>query len=254
MAITPAQLDFSPAVALFDANISVGTGRLELGRTAERQALLDELDRHGVGRAVVYHRHADEVSPIHGNNLLQHWLHPDQRLLPLWSALPTEESLTQITELNQAGLVRAVRLSPAAGLPFVAWIYHDLLSWLATHSVPLWIALPDLDPAALVATLRNYPQLRVVVTEVHYSHALLIERMLAALPGLHLELSRFEPLDGVRRLIARFGVERLLYGSAYPRYALGPIAYYLHHCNLDSAQLTQICSGNLERLYGGVGS
>lgn len=254
MAITLTQLDFSPTVALFDANISVGTGRLELGRTAERQALLDELDRHGVGRAVVYHRHADEVSPIHGNELLQHWLHSDQRLMPLWSALPTDDSLAQISALYQAGLVRAVRLSPSAGLPFVTWVYHDLLSWLTTHGVPLWIALPDLDPAALVATLRNYPQLRVVLTEAHYSHALIVERMLTALPGLHLELSRFEPLDGVRHLIARFGVERLLYGSAHPRYALGPIAYYLHHCGLDSAQLTQICSGNLERLYGGVGS
>ena len=254
MAITLANLDFSPAVTLFDANISVGTGRLELGRTVERQALLHELDRHGVGRAVVYHRHADEVSPIYGNILLQQWLHSDQRLLPLWSVLPTDDSLTQITELHQAGLVRAVRLSSAAGLPFAPWIYHDLLSWLTTHDLPLWIALPDRDPAALVATLRNYPQLRVLLTEVHYSHALIVERMLAALPGLHLELSRFEPLDGVRRLIARFGVERLVYGSAYPRYALGPIAYYLHHCDLDRAQLTQICSGNLERLYGGVGS
>jgi predicted TIM-barrel fold metal-dependent hydrolase len=248
MPIATANLRFRPQVPIFDAHVCVGSGRSEIGLAADRPALLAELDRNGVARALVYHAHAEEFSPVLGNTMLQAWLGDDGRLEPLWSAMPTEESLAQLQVLHAAKPLRAVRLTRAQGLPFADWTHAALLEWLAAEALPLWIALPDMDAHDLVSTLRSYKQLPVVIAGAHYSDTLLTRKLLAALPNAYLELSRFEALDAINDLIARFGAKRLLYGSWYPRYAIGPMLYFIHHCGLPEALLAQICAGNLNQL------
>ena len=76
----------------------------------------------------------------------------------------------------------------------------------------------------------------------------MIRPMLRRLPNACLELSRFENLAGIEKLIAEVGAERLFYGSYFPRYAMGPMLFYLHHLEIDNSDLAAICAGNLERL------
>lgn len=209
------------------------------------------MDRHGVQRAVVYHAHAETVSPIEGDDLLLAAVTGQQaRLVPQWSVAPTDDSLAQVRVLHKRGLLTSVRLDHVATLhvPFADWVYGPLLDWLREQRVPLWVPLPDIDPHRLVATLRGYAELRVVLVGAHYTHVLLVRPLLRTLPQAYLELSRHETLGDVEALCAELGDERLLYGSWFPRYAMGPILYYLHHAGLTDAQLAQICAGNLERL------
>ena len=111
---------------------------------ADRAALLSEMDRHGVGRAVIYHGLTEEVSPVEGNVLLEDWLGPDDRLVPQWSVLPTAASLAQLEALHGQHRISSVRLHDTwtAGLPFRSWAYEELLAWLSTRRVPVWIPLP----------------------------------------------------------------------------------------------------------------
>ena len=55
-------------------------------------------------------------------------------------------------------------------------------------------------------------------------------------------------LGGVEELRDEFGAERLLYGSYYPRYAMGPILYYLHTADFSTDELAAVCARNLERI------
>ena len=77
--------------------------------------------------------------------------------------------------------------------------------------------------------------------------------MLHCLPNAHLELSRYEPLGEIEALRDEFGAQRLLYGSWYWRYAMGPMLFYLHHTSLTDAELALVCAGNLERILGRAG-
>ena len=79
---------------------------------------------------------------------------------------------------------------------------------------------------------------------------LVLGGLLDLLPDAHLELSRYENLGAVEALIAAYGAQRFLYGSFYPRLAMGPMLYYLHHIGLDDDALRAVCSGNLQRLLG----
>ena len=239
---------------VFDANVRVGDPVDEPSVCRDQSELLAELDRHGVERALVYHALTEVISPIDGNQCLEAWLDDDGRLSPQWSVMPTDDSMTQIRALHDEGRVRCVRLHDTrpVGLPFRPWAYDTLLSWLSEARIPVWIGMPDADADELVATLRAYPELATVLVGAHYSHALWIRPILTALPNAYLELSRYEPIGEVEALRDEFGAERLLYGSWYPRYAMGPTLFYLHHTGLTDAELALVCGGNLVRILQAV--
>ena len=249
-------LNFQPRVPVFDANVRAGHLPDKPGSCGDRLALLAEMDRHGVGRAVVYHALTEEVSPLDGNELLEDWLGDDSRLAPQWSVLPTAASLAQLDALRAARRVSSVRLhdTRVAGLPFRPWAYNDLLAWLSAGRIPLWIPLPASDPDELITTLAGHPDLVTVLVGAHYTHHLQVRPLLRRLPNAHLELSRYEPLGEVEALCDEFGASRLVYGSWFPQYAMGPMLFYLHHTSLGDAELALVCAGNLERILGGANS
>jgi hypothetical protein len=173
--------------------------------------------------------------------------------VPQWSVLPTEASLAQLDALYAARRVSSVRLhdTRAAGLPFRRWAYDDLLAWLSARRIPLWISLPAADPDELVTTLEAHPALVTVLVGAHYVHHLQVRPLLRRLPNAHLELSRYEPLGEIEALCGEFGAGRLVYGSWFPQYAMGPMLFYLHHTSLTQEELALVCAGNLERILGG---
>lgn len=245
-------LRFSPRVPVIDANVCVGnphTGPAVFQNAAE---LFDEMAFHGVDRAVVYHVQTEEISPVDGNSFLNDWLDTDGRLIPQWSIMPTDDSLAQIQNLHREGRVRCLRLynSTAAGLPFQPWAYDVLLDWLSDTGIPLWIPLQENDPHELVTTLQTFPNVKTVLVGAHYTHALIIRPLLRSLPNASLELSRYEPIGEIEALRDKFGAERLIYGSWYPRYAMGPMLYYLHQTSLSEKELAAVCSDNVRRLLG----
>ena len=93
-------LNFRPRVPIFDANVRAGDLPGQPAPCRDRAALLAEMDRHGVERAVIYHALTEEVSPVEGNLLLETWLGGDNRLVPQWSVLPRAASLAQLEALH----------------------------------------------------------------------------------------------------------------------------------------------------------
>ena len=251
-------LRFRPRVAVVDANVALGHWHDQLSPAADAPGLLATLDRHGVERAVVHYVYAQTKSAVEGNELLFEALAGHEgRLIPQCVVSPTDASLAQLRELHGRGLLRSVRLHDLGGrgiVPFADWVYGEALSWLQEQGIALCVPLPEVDAHQLATTLQGYPELPVVLAGVHYQHVLLVRPLMRLLPQLHLELSRHETLGDVEALCAEFGAERLLYGSWYPRYGMGPILYYLHHTTLTETELALVCAGNAERLLVGEGA
>jgi len=131
-----------------------------------------------------------------------------------------------------------------------AWVFGEALEWLQAEGVPLWVSVADNPVAEVAELLARFPELDAVLVGAHYTHASVVRPLLRHLPRSRLELSRYEGLGEVEALAREFGSERLLYGSFYPRYALGPILHYLHETDLPEGALAGICGGNLDRLLG----
>ena len=245
-------LDFRARVPVFDANIGVGHRHDRPSPFADAAGLRTAMHRHGIERGLIYHLQGEAISAIDGNEALLAW--QDDALVPQWVAGPGTDSLTQLHDLHADGQVQSIRLHNTAEcrLPFVDWIYGDLLAWLTAERIPLWISLADTPVTEIMDTLGHFPDLQVVLLGAHYTHTLALRPLLKALPNAHLELSRFENLGAVEALIGAFGAERFLYGSFYPRYAMGPMLFYLHHMAIDDSALAAICAKNLERLLGEI--
>lgn len=249
-------LNFKPRVPVFDANVGVGHQFNQPAPFDDAAGLLHEMQRHGVQRALIYHVQGESISGLDGNEALVTWAEGTEQFSLQWTVGPRQDSLRQLQDFHVDGIVKSVRInstrpgSSAVELPFVEWLYGDLLEWLQAEKVPLWISLTDTPTTEIMSTLKRFPDLVTVLLGAHYSHALLVPPLLRHLPNAHLELSRYEVPGGVEALKGEFGVGRLIYGSFYPRYAMGPILYALHHMGLTETDLEAICEGNLKRVLG----
>jgi predicted TIM-barrel fold metal-dependent hydrolase len=260
----PNELSFKAHLPVIDANVGVGHVNYRPSPVDSPEQLLVEMRRHGVERAVIHHQHGEALSAVTGNDCLHEWLEGHEEVfIPQWMASPEPDSLKQLQELRAAGKLNNVRIhdSGAARIPFVDWVYGDLLEWLQQERIPVWISLHDTwDPTwtvrvstpvtEIMDTLRAFPDLVTVLVGAHYVHSFYV-RPLLKLPNTHIDLSRYEVLREMEALVTEFGAERLLYGSFYPRLAMGPILYYMHSVGFDDATLKTMCSGNLERILAG---
>ena len=241
-------LRFTTRVPVFDSNIGVGHRHDRPSPVQNTEGLLEEMHRHGIERALIYHVQGESISGIDGNEALTTWDH--ESLTFQWVAGATSDSLLQLQEFHSSDKVNTIRLHNTVDChsPFVDWVYGDLLSWLENENIPLWISLSDTPVVEIMTTLQPFSKLRTVLLGAHYSHSSVIVPILRALPNSYLELSRYENLGAIESLITEFGAGRFLYGSYYPRYAMGPMLYYLHHMAINDHELRAICSQNLEQL------
>ena len=248
-------LSFSSRVPVFDANVGVGHRHDRRYPFDSPDQLCEEMARHGVSRALVYSVQGELISPTQGNELIEAWTDGNATLVPQLVAGSDPGSLSQLKALHQDGRVTSVRLhnTTECRLPFVSWIYGDLLAWLSAENIPLWISLADTPPTEIVDTLSGFPKLTVVLLGAHYTHSTMIYPMMRAVSGAYLELSRYENIRGIEKLLQEFGAKRLLYGSFFPRYAMGPMLFALSRVEMPDEDLEGICAANLDGILGQIG-
>ena len=258
------ELSFKARVPVIDANLGVGHAHNRPAPFDTPDQLLAEMRRHGVERALIHHQHGETLSPVTANELLYEWIENRQdTFIPQWMAGPEADSLKQLQQLHASGRLSNVRIhdSGAAGVPFVEWVYADLLHWLQQEHIPVWISLADIwDPTwtnraatpvtEIMDVLRRFPNIVAVLVGAHYTHSYFVRPFLKR-PNTYIELSRYEVLRDLEALVTEFGAERFVYGSFYPRYAMGPMLYYIHNLGYDQATLQALCTGNLEHILRG---
>lgn len=243
-------LTFQPLVPVFDANIGVGHRHDRIAPFTDSSQLLEEMSRHGVAKALVYHVQGETRGVLKANETLFSWVENQPSLYPQWMITPSIDCLKQLEQLHSENQVSSVRLSNSieCKLPFVEWLYNDLLVWLSEKKIPLWISLADTSPVEIMETLSHFPDLVSVLVGAHYSHSPLIRPFLQRLPNSYIELSRFESLGKVTELKTEFGTKRFIYGSFYPRYAMGPTLFFVHQLELSQSELESFCARNLENV------
>jgi predicted TIM-barrel fold metal-dependent hydrolase len=136
--------------------------------------------------------------------------------------------------------------------------FGPLLEEMVSRSVPLF--LPQTEQSggragwALASDLLGaFPRLVLVVTDQSvWGQDRYFRPLLDRYPNLFLETSHYELAHGLSALHKRYGAERLLFGSAFPRRYVGGAVYQLVQSDLPQAAIEAIAGGNLRRLLGGV--
>jgi len=216
--------------------------------------LLSEMDDAGIGRALVYHILAKEWCPAEGNSRLLSDIADCDRLYPCFVGLPhATRELPPPREF--ASLVRshhgAVRLWPAEHQYVIEdWCMGETLSALAERGVPVLLDAAQINWGALSALLTRHPALPVVLLDTYYR----VDRYLYPLwekhSNLYLETTTYQVHRGIEAVVARFGPERLVFGTNLPTLETGgPLAQILY-AELPEADKQAIAGGTLQRLLG----
>ncbi len=256
-------LNFKPSVPVFDANVSIGRRHDKRVAVDTVDGALEEMQRAGIGRALVYSPHAAYWDPEEGNEILLEAVADRPSLVPQFVASVFDD-LDRFARSVEDNGIRAVRMLPSLyKYAFRDWAVKPWLDWIASERLPLWLPVEytthvdqnygrakDLDPTEVYDTLSAHPDLHAVLCDFRDEDFPWVFLLLKSLPNLHLELSGYVVPDGIAMAMDAIGEDRILFGSRFPDAPMSPHLYHLHHYGLSESALRKICGGNLERLLG----
>lgn len=247
----------------FDCNTSYGNLNVpSLKYAPTTAALLAEMDHCGVDEALVTCA-AQVGSPWDGNADLLTDIRQQVRLHPAWVLLPYQtgeipEPAQFIAAMKAQG-VRALWAWPGGHHYHLDEVtFGPLFEELIARSIPLFYRLTDagdsrLGWAEVSRLLKEFPELTLVAAdqsvwgEDHYFRPL-VERY----PNFYLETSHYELANGLVDFHNKYGPDRWLFGSAYPRRTMGGAVLQLANTELPLEARQAIAGGNLKRLLGEV--
>ena len=248
-------------ISYVDCNASIGSPSVGVYRpcpTAEE--LLAELDWHGVEGALVHHALMREQSPVVGNAVLCETIAGHPRLMGTWAILPP-----QTGELPQgealfgemaAHDIRALWAFPENHRFILDRVtFGGFLDAVSERRVPLFLPADAGGPRPAdtwklaYGLLDEYPQLTLVVAaRGPWGEDRFFRPLLERYPRFHMDVSRYELDCGLRDLVAKYGHERLLYGSDFPQHAMGGARMLVARAEMGAEERQAIAGANLRRL------
>lgn len=243
------------ALRFLDANVAVGRQRNQalfapLATPAELRAYLVGV---GLAGALLWHWAQSDGHPEAGNPLLEPFRQGADELWVCWAVLPplTGEQPNLIERLR-AGKVAAVRLFPQSHrypMNRVAW--GELLETFSAARLPVLLSLEQgCNWDQVYALLADYPSLTCILCDIGtWSMDRFTYPLLERYPNVHLETGMLSITDGgVEAAVARFGAQRLVFGTGFPKRYAEAAMLQLTHAALPAADLEAIAAGNLVRL------
>lgn len=246
------------ALSFFDCNTFAGPVRVNRpGSDSSFEALAENMARYGIDKALVYYTLSVEQDTQNKNEELPEIVKGTPQLFPVWAVLPhhTGEFCTPdilIENMKQAD-VRMLRLFHMEhGLSVADVVCGELFKTLNDHRVPLILSKEGLPFESLFHMCKTYPNMPVILTEVGYRNNRTLYPIMEKVQNLHLETGGLLAHNAIEELSARFGVDKLIFGSGMPIFSGGAAVAKVSYARLSESEKLQIASGNLERLLGGV--
>ncbi|MGH9708400.1 MAG: amidohydrolase family protein [Candidatus Acidiferrales bacterium] len=235
------------AYNILDANVRVGPSGVHGVLALEAPALLEEMDRFAISRAVVSHFTAEEYDPIRGNLALQR--NASTRFVSAWCACPDAAGFEDLKSRRP----KAARLwfgaqrhnfSPAA------WCAGEMLDYLQQNEVLTLISREEIDWPSVVHLLRDFPRLRVLLLDIDYRSDRYLFPLLRRHPNLFFDSAMYVAHRQLEAFVESFGAERIVFGSRLPLYTPGAALAVLASARIPDYARLAISGGTLRRLLG----
>jgi hypothetical protein len=240
----------------FDCNVFLGLPMVRpLAPVDNVEVLLDEMDRAGVEKALVWHIAQHDGSAVVGNQLLADAIRFSPRLTGCWSLLPghTRELPPPkifFSQMREAG-IRALRIFPKAHrfLPNAVTL-GDLLEHMVARRIPLLLSLRrGIDWPEVYGLLSSYPELVCVICDHGvWGTDRLFRPLLERYPNVYVDTAQYLLDGGLEALVSDYGARRLLFGSGFPELYFGGMMMALRHARIPGEAKALIASENLERI------
>lgn len=232
---------------VMDANVYLGHSGVHGHLALEKPALLEEMDRFGIAKALVSHFTAEEYDVVAGNSALARDIDP--RFVPAWSTSPEPSILKQLEQRRP----KAVRLWPSPlrhNFSSAQWSAGELYEYLQQRAILMTVSREELEWNTLAAILQDFPKLRVLLLNVGYRSDRYLLPLLERFPGLYFDSTSYVAHRQLESFVQTHGPERLLFGSRLPLYTPGAAMAVLATARISDDARLAIAGGNLRRLLG----
>ena len=244
----------------FDADCAVGSGPAIGIRPGVRELLAD-MDRCGVDKALVRHGNFKQLGAEAGNRELAAMLATDDsgRLCGVWCILtdqcpelPQGDAFFDAMKKNR---IRALTLYPEDHL-FVPrrWSIGRIMDGAAERRIPVLFEAAHNDWSKIYDFVAEFPRNRIVIHEYwgKWGHDRQLRPLLENCENVFYSIGGYQVPDGIRDLVERYGAERILYGSGYPRYNHGTGMLQLKQGGMSDEAVAMIAGKNLEKMLAEV--
>ena len=219
--------------------------------------LLEEMDYNGIDEAVVCNTAMLESGVLHGNEeLLSDKANYTGRL---HGTIVIEPSFLHDSFLpeNLFGTIRendlfGVRANPKRNrYMFDRITMGDVADMLTEKQIPVYIS-PDDGWENVFALMKEFPRLTTIVTNYGlWGSDGYVYPLVKTYPNLYFDTSDFQEIVGIEAFVNRFGSERLLFGTNYPKDNMGGPLATIYGANVSANDKENIFHANIERLMEG---
>lgn len=246
-------------ITWFDCNCSIGFSKLPEDQPAcNVSGLKEHMACCGISEALVWNIACRNYDPMTGNQELNGMLDGFMDIHPMWVIIPGHagdffkpEVLPD--EMKKHG-VKAVRVFPFAechNFSLKPWTMDKIYRVLEEYQIPLFIGLEQTSWEEIHEIAAGYGKLKIIVTGVGYRNGRMVYPLMEACRNVYIETSMFKVPCELDRLVGRFGPERFLFGTGYPKYSMGSAIALVSYCSMSNEEKGLIASGNLIELLGG---
>ncbi len=217
------------------------------------ETLLAEMEHCGIHGALVYHNVAAGYDPSYGNNMLAAETAKSPRLFPMWVVMPhhCEEmppGRRLVDKMLESG-VRAVRLRPK----YQSWSMDpnttkQLFDALESEQILTSIDISQTDYETVAEVASRHPRLPILLTGTVWSQPRTLIPTMDRCENIQIEFSSQQANYALERFAARYGAERLLFGTQAMVKSPGAAKAFVDYADLTDADRKAIAGGNLARL------
>jgi hypothetical protein len=232
---------------------------LEKVKIAKNAAeLIENMDYLEIDKAVVWHRAEYEQDATVGNEKVIRGIRGyEDRLLPSWTILPaiTDEQYEPniFFEKMKKDCVKTLRAYPVQDRYILCRItMGEQLGLLSELKIPLYLSpMNGFEP--IYHVMQEFPELTVILSNIGWwPSARLIYPLLQHYKNLYFETGDFSMLKGFEEVCAKFGSERMLFGTNFPTNSMAGSVYTLMKAKISDEDKENIAHRNLERLLDEV--
>lgn len=217
--------------------------------------LLSEMDYAGIDSALVYHSLAREYDPMTGNMMLMDEIKAYKRLHPCWVVMPSGTGeIPEPTELINDMIsqnVRAVRIFPSDHLFSLSdWCSGNLMRELEKHEIVVIVEIDQIGWEGLYSLASHFPRLPIIIANLNYRINRYLYPILDKCRNVYVEISGYQIHRGLEAICAKFGADRLIFGTRMPYFAPGPALTMVNYLLINETEKEMIAGRNLAQLIG----
>ncbi|MBU0714442.1 MAG: amidohydrolase [Verrucomicrobia bacterium] len=245
----------------FDANLCFGRPIRTVYQPAKTAADLQRVMAHaGIAKGLVWHVAQRDYAASDGNRLLAKALAGRKNMYGCWVILPpqTDEIITpDFFRRMQRNRIMALRAFPDYHRYLLnRVVFGKFLDEVTERRIPLLLSLEKSSVTwpVVYQILAEFPNLTCILCDIGiWNSDRFTWPLLETYPNVFLETSLLSLEDGgIEETVARYGAERLLFGSNFPeRYPEGAMLA-IQHAAIPTADKKKIASANLEGLIQGA--